>query len=242
MPNIKREQRHLSVFRELIEFDNDIAIQKHEAPDFIFQINGQLIGVEHTEVYLDKDYPMQAEESVEDDIAQRAQAYADFKNYVPTRTKILFRNVRGIKQKQRKMIASDLADFVQFNMLKSSKKPFTQIRLEPDNPAVSAVHVTVMPKDFENHYFIPRAGWMKNDASEEIAKAVKAKSKKVTGYLKKCDEVWLLIVADGFNPSSFLGGDGDICPIESLAGFKKVYFMSYATKVLREVPTEEVKI
>ena len=241
MPNINREQRHLSAFRELIDLDNDIAVKKHETPDFLFQIDGKLIGVEHTEVYLDKEYPLQAKESVEDDIADKAQSYADSKGYIPTRTKILFRNVRGLKQKQRKNIASNLADFVQFNILQSSKEPFTQLRLELDSPVISSVYPTVMPKDFKNHYFTARAGWVKADASEEISKAVRVKSKKVNSYLSKCDEVWLLIVADGFNPSSLLGEGGNICPLESLAGFKKVYFMSYAAKILLEVPVEKVE-
>lgn len=242
MPNINKEQRHLSVFMKLIDLDNDIVVKKSETPDFLFQIDGKLIGVEHTELYLDKDYPLQAKESIEDDIAEKAQSYADYNGYIPTRTKIQFHNVRGLKEKQRKNIASKLADFVHFNILQSNKKPFTQLRLEPDIPVVSSVYATVMPKDFKkNHYFTARAGWVKEDASEEIAKAVRIKSKKVSSYLSKCDEVWLLIVADGFKPSSLLGEGGNICPIESLAGFKKVYFMSYAAKTLLEVPVEKVE-
>lgn len=232
---------HFSAFIKLIDLDNDIAVKKGEAPDFIFQIDGKLIGVEHTELYLNEDYPLQEKESVENDIAGKAQAYADYKGYIPTRTNIQFNNVRGLKQKQRILIASKLADFVQFNMLQSSKKPFTQLRLELNTPVVSRICTTVMPKDVKkNHYCIDRSGWVKADASEEIAKAVRDKSIKVNTYLSKCDEVWLLIVADGFNPSSLLGEGDRICPLESLVGFKKVYFMSYATKILREVQVEEV--
>lgn len=235
MPDEASEERHFLLLKEHLELGEDVFVEKSESPDFLFRNSGRIIGVEHTEIFLDKEYPLQAIESVEDKILSFAEKYADRNEYIPARTKILFGDVRGIKAKQREVLAANIADYVQEHLLASKKNDFEQIRLESSFKEVKAIYATVMPRGFENHYFAPRAGWVKPDATKELSDSILRKSKKLESCRSKCDEAWLLIVADGRNPSSLLGKGGGVQPVKSLHGFDRVFFMFYITKYVQEV-------
>ena len=99
-----------------------------------------------------------------------------------------------------------------------------------------------MPTGFRNDYFAVRAGWVKKDATEEVYSALQKKASKINKYSIKCDEIWLLTVADGSNPSSFLGRDENVKAMPSLHGFNKVYFMFYQSKIVKEVENERKDI
>ncbi len=241
MPDFNREDKHFELFRKYISPVNLGNIQKSESPDFLFDYKGKKVGLEHTEIFLEKDYPLQAKENVEDDIAKLATEYADKKGYFPSRTKILFGDIKGLSKSQRTEVAHKLADYVQFERLASSKDPFHQLELHPNVKQVRSVYATLMPDGFENHYFPVRAGWVKTDATEEAANALIKKSKKVDAYKKKCDEVWLLIVADGRNPSSLLGKYNGVASMPSLYGFEKVFFMFHIGDYVQEISVSEAK-
>jgi hypothetical protein len=63
--------------------------------------------------------------------------------------------------------------------------------------------------------------------SPELQKLMRTKEAKVLSYRQQCREVWLLIVARGFEPSTF----GDLGPeVEGYlfeSGFDRVFFLHY---------------
>lgn len=235
MPNFSMEDKHFELLREYIGYDKFENIEKSESPDFLFDYNGRRIGVEHTELFLDKEYPLQAKESVEDDIAKLAEEYSNQKGYFPSRTKILFGDIKGLNKSQRKEVAQNLSDYVQFERLASSKEAFHQMELHPRARQVNTIYSTLMPKDLENHYFAVRAGWVKINATKEAADALVRKSKKISAYRKKCNEVWLLVVADGRNPSSLLGKNEGVDPLATLHGFDRAFFMFHIDQYVQEL-------
>ena len=132
MPDFRIEDKHFELFRGYLGADKFVNIEKSESPDFLFEYDSKKVGLEHTEIFLHKDYPMQANENVEDDIASLAEEYADEKGYFPSRTKILFGDVKGLNKKQRKDVAQNLADYIQLERLGSSKEAFHQLELHPN--------------------------------------------------------------------------------------------------------------
>ncbi len=235
MPSILKEERHTYLLKQHLGFGNNTKLIKSESPDFILRTDNKIIGIEHTELFLERQYPLQAKESIEDAVSSVAQSYADSVEYIPARAKILYGNTQGLKKKQRAKLARKIADHVQVNLLQSDKQAFTQVRLTPDINEVNTIYATIMPEGFKNHYFATRAGWVKRDATDEVYSALQKKAPRVGHYLTKCDEIWLLTVADGSNPSSLLGRDEGVNNIPSLHGFNKVYFMYYQDKVIYEV-------
>ncbi|GLQ29953.1 hypothetical protein [Litoribrevibacter albus] len=237
MPNLSKEDRHFALFRESLDLDNKIEWTKSESPDFLFPLDGKLVGLEHSELFLERDYPLQATESIEDDILKFAQVYANSKQYFNTRTKVIFGNVKGLREKQRELLAKKIADTVQSKWLSSHREEYKQLRFNMPIEEVKSIYTTFIPPNIGCHFVAARAGWVKPTATEEAYKAIESKSKKLKKYRKNCDEVWLLLVADGTNPSSLLGKTDGIELVKSLHGFDKVYFMFYITKYVQEIKT-----
>ncbi|MEX1199235.1 MAG: hypothetical protein WEB02_00455 [Methylophaga sp.] len=235
MPNLSREEKHFSFFKEHFEFGNKENIVRSESPDFLVKLNGNIIGIEHTEIFIEKNYPLQACESIQDDICKLATQYAHEKSYVPTLTKVNFGNIQGLKQQERIDLAKEIADFVQKNVLLTNCIKFMQLKLDPEIRTIRNIFVTIAPEEFKNHYQPVRVGWGKVNATAEIYRSIKKKAQKLNSYSSRCDEIWLLVAADGYKPSSFLGRDSNVEPLPSLHGFNRVYFMFYLSKQLQEV-------
>lgn len=237
MPDSEAEKRHFDLLRKHVRIPASYRVYRPDPPDFLVHFSNKIIGIEHTKVFLEKEYPLQAQESIEDDISNIAEQYADANGFIPTRTKILFGATKGLKKSERAIVAHAAADLVQSEILLSNPKPYEQIQINTHMNEIGTIYSTVMPKDFENHYFAARAGWVKRDATTEVYSAVKHKSKKLPNYKKDSDETWLLVVAEGTNPSSLLGKTEGVKPIHSLHGFNRVFFMFYASGFVQEVET-----
>jgi len=70
-------------------------------------------------------------------------------------------------------------------------------------PGVNSVDIDRM-FDYEFHLWqSPRYEFVPDIHSDEIQSVIDLKSKKFSKYNGPCDEIWLLIVAEGFAPSSF---------------------------------------
>lgn len=235
MPNLLREEKHFSLFQKIFGFEKQGYIWRSESPDFVVTKEGRVIGIEHTEIFIEKNYPLQALESIEDDICMFATKYADESGYVPTITKILFGDIKGLKQTERFNLAKKITDYVQLCVSNTNNDAFTQLKLDPKLKTIKDIFVTIAPRGFNNHYKSVRTGWGKVDPSSEIYSAVKKKAQKLNLYSSRCEEIWLLIVADGYKPSSFLGRDSKVPLIPSLHGFDRVFFMFYLSKQVQEI-------
>jgi hypothetical protein len=235
MPDKYAEQKHFELLSNHLGFEKDWKVYRPDPPDFLVHHPEKIIGIEHTKLFLEKEYPLQAKESIEDDISNISEKYADKNGFIPARTQLLFGDIKGLNKSERRNVAHSVAEEVQLNLTSSSLKQFEQIRFIPQTREVRTVYATVMPDGFENHYFAVRAGWVKRDATEEVYTAIKKKSEKLASYKAKCDETWLLIVAEGRNPSSLLGKGEGVKIIPSLHGFARVFFMFYITKYVQEV-------
>ena len=71
--------------------------------------------------------------------------------------------------------------------------------------------------------------------SPELQQIMRTKEAKVPSYRQQCREVWLLIVARGFEPSTF----GDLGPeVEGYwfeSGFDRVFFLHHANEYVAEL-------
>ena len=235
MPDIDAELRHFDLLSKHVGFQSSWKVTRPDPPDFLVHHPEKIIGVEHTKVFLEKDYPLQAKESIEDDISNMAEEYANKNGFIPARTKLLFGDVKGLNKSERTRLAHSISRQVQSELILSSSKQFEQTRFDPNLKEVRAICATVMPPGFENHYFASRAGWVKPDASNEVYAVIQKKSKKLANYQTQCDEAWLLVVAEGRNPSSLLGKGKGVQIMPSLHGFTRVFFMFFITQFVQEV-------
>jgi hypothetical protein len=88
---------------------------------------------------------------------------------------------------------------------------------------VSSISVTRVKNKQRALWSSVDAGFVSVPASE-LQELIASKNVRVSNYLQRCDEVWLLIVADGGYVSSTADLPGDIEQVQSRSAFRKVLF------------------
>ena len=85
-----------------------------------------------------------------------------------------------------------------------------------------------------------RAGFVPTLTPPDLQKVLWDKEVKVSSYRRQCEEVWLLIVARGFEPSTF----GDLGPevggYRCESGFERVFFLHYFDGSVSELHVHRV--
>jgi hypothetical protein len=73
----------------------------------------------------------------------------------------------------------------------------------------------------------------------DLQKRIEEKEGKVTSYRQKCSQVWLLIVANGFEPSTFgeLAPEVEEFPFET--SFDRIFFLQHADELIVELSTRK---
>jgi hypothetical protein len=73
----------------------------------------------------------------------------------------------------------------------------------------------------------------------DLQKRIEEKEGKVTSYRQKCSQVWLLIVANGFEPSTFgeLAPEVEEFPFET--SFDRIFFLHHANELIVELSTRK---
>src|SRR5262245_24833838 len=90
-------------------------IEEREAPDFLIAFEGRKIGIEITELYIDRipGQPLlQVQESVSDRILAQARSLYDSTPGLPLYVRVLFNSAYDFSSLQRSRIAEDLAQLV----------------------------------------------------------------------------------------------------------------------------------
>jgi hypothetical protein len=60
-----------------------------------------------------------------------------------------------------------------------------------------------------------------------VQELISGKEVKLPAYRQHCDEVWLLIVANGFEPSTFCKLDPEVENFQFTTGFDRVFFQHF---------------
>ncbi len=106
--------------------------------------------------------------------------------------------------------------------------------MPPEVSYLSIRHKKVLSK---NLWVSTRGSFVPVLTPLDLQKRIQEKEGKVISYRQKCSQVWLLIVAHGFEPSTF----GELAPeIEGFrfkTGFDRVFFLHYANELLVELNT-----
>jgi hypothetical protein len=69
----------------------------------------------------------------------------------------------------------------------------------------------------------------------ELQKLMRDKEAKVSTYRRQCREVWLLIVARGFEPSTFGDLGSEVEAHEFETAFDRVFFLHHADEYVAEL-------
>ena len=236
MPNLLRENLHFEAFIEELGLNIPNGYVSAESPDFLFELAGNTIGVEHTQIFLNgsKDLKLIAIESIGDDIAKRVQIKGSSLK-VNFQATLLFNLQGSMKESEREDIACYIFDKIDKELQGKQPISLESYEIRPKHGAIVSIRLVATTQDLTTRVTVARAGWVKQTIDEEVISSIAKKNVKASSYTEKCDEVWLLIVADGHGPSSLFDAQPKVLNIDYKSNFGKIYYLDYFSKKVTEV-------
>jgi hypothetical protein len=237
------EQACLQRFREIFADFPEGEVVLSERPDFLIKAQPRWIGIELIEYHvLESDEgwgsPMRAQEGTEDNVLRTASRLHQSKGLPPVAVHVLWHPHQALSLRRIPELAADLANLVQEHL----PEPGHEAAIRRRHPAwrslpqeVASLRVDRRINFSTNSWSSVRGAFVPTLTPSELQKIMRDKEAKVPTYRRQCREVWLLIVARGFEPSTF----GDLGPeVEGYrfeSGFDRVFFLHHADEYVAEL-------
>jgi hypothetical protein len=239
MKNTKELQKHrerflLDSFLQTLNLPIDVT-KEREAPDFLLSYQGQVVGIEVTELFVPPSgsTTLQAHESLTNRIVQRAKAEYQQRGCPPIHVSIGFVPRSDLRNANRDRLSKAIVDFLAIRPLDQGER----LDWRPDDPVqlpdeIAFVHALGVPDNEFAHWVIPRAGWVHPLTDALLQASIDRKAPRIETYRSATAESWLLIVADRTNPSQLFdnGGQLDGCTLRS--PFDRTYYFGYPEKAV----------
>lgn len=187
-----------------------------ESPDFLFQCESKVLGIEITDfvrrVKRDSLLSLRTIETLHAMVASHAKATFETKHDIPLWIALHWDDRFKFSKKDVPRIASQLVAVIETAIPRETYDG-TSFNWDShgDFPIFEAIHrISVRRlKDRTKGVWAEVESGFIGGAISDIQEIVDAKEPKIQSYLTKCDEVWLLIIADGAHISSTLDFDVD---------------------------------
>jgi hypothetical protein len=181
-----------------------------EAPDFLFHTSSKRLGVEVTDFVRrlnDSSLTLRTIESLHAMVANAARAKFESKHRIPLWTGLHWDSRFKFRKKDVDGIASQLTALIESDIPPTAHEGTTfDWESHGDLPIFEAIHrvsVRRLKDRATGVWAAIDAGFIGGNMAD-IQAVVDLKEPKIRSYLSRCDEVWLLIVADGARISSTL--------------------------------------
>lgn len=232
------EVQHFKLFRRLLKDFPHGEVSHSDKPDFLIQHEGEVIGVEHTQLTKPTSSKrpalLESEASV-DELLRVARQHAEISGVPPLWVSLACIGAPAIpKGQQRVELARSLMRLVRANVPSEGKS----IRLEVDDiPGVDGVYIDRNNLVTEHHWYAGRGGWVMTRCVDLLQNAISQKRQGIDEYLKRCSRCWLLLVADGGRPSSAIRPDDASQAHVYASAFERTFFMRCVDQSLIELHT-----
>jgi hypothetical protein len=244
-----RERAYLERFREIFAGFPEGEIVSFEHPDFLIKVQPRWIGIEVTEYHVPepgegRGSPTRAREGTEDKVLRMASERHQSKGLPPVMVHVLWRPHLALDRRRIPELAADLANRVQEHLPETGHSVTFRRRDYPAGRSLpqDVASLTVVRRESisKNSWTSVRAAFVPTVTPPDLQKLLRYKEAKVPSYRRQCGEVWLLIVARGFEPSTF----GDlVSEVESYrfeSGFERVFFLHYFDGAVTELCIRKV--
>ena len=180
-------------------------IEKGESPDFVITFDGSAVGIEITELLIQRSegFTLQAKESILTKIVSKArEIYCEAENpHVLSHIVFSNRPIPGDKTRGEDQIAKLIAGQIEtMSRQDSERSEWRSYEDEKDeNPLsewVSFISTCKVPDSRFAHWSPNSAGTVSFRTVERIQEAINAKASRLNAYTERAEEIWLLIVSD----------------------------------------------
>lgn len=247
----RHERAHFELFAELfpeVPGGFPLRLSSHDDnPDFLVKSGDRTIGIEHTELFkrrvrsAKRPYTPAELEGIQQGIIRKAREFYASRGLPPATVTVWFypsmkhtRFVSGRSEAMGAELSQFVAEWIRVPHLANEwPRPGDRI------PEIS--HLSI----YEGN-----SSWTKGNPSlvgppsvSELQRTIDEKNIKHDVYRQKCDECWLLIAADKFNPAQGFDFTHDGCALtyRYASRFERVFFLELGDRWLRELPHSAFK-
>lgn len=225
----QRERFLLDSFLQTLNLPIDITDER-EAPDFLVSYDGQVVGIEVTELFVPprEGTTLQAHESLTSRIVQRARADYQRQGGPPMHVSIGFTPRCDLGGTNRDNLSKALVDFLAAHPLAQ----WERLHWQPDDSwqlpdEIAFVHALGVPDQEFAHWAVPRAGWVHPLTAALLQASIDKKASRIETYRSATAESWLLIVADRTNPSQLFDAGEQLNGCALRSPFDRTYYYGY---------------
>ncbi|MGA2915735.1 MAG: hypothetical protein ABSE89_06885 [Sedimentisphaerales bacterium] len=229
----QREKIHFELFQEKY---GPFQSYKHiDSPDFLVSLNGEIIGIEFTEIYKEGKINgkiLREDEAIKGGIVEWARKKAIEDNMPPLHVAIIYSG--SIDKKQETPVKESLFQIVKNNCPKTGES--ITFDFEDNIPDIFWSIIISNFKGAKSHiWHYTEASFVETNFSKQLQLIIDSKAEKISKYLMKCNKCWLVIVALGYNGSSFFEFSEEMENCDYKSPFEKVFFIKAFSKDFKEL-------
>lgn len=240
----EREKNEFNRFVFLLPDFPQGEIRHEDGPDFRVHTPNKVIGIEHCRVYKPSGnggFFEQAIDSQVDDVIGTARKYAELEGVPPARVDVVFNYEQTRDKSARKNIARSIVEIVRANMPENGQVSLARGDLNlPDEAGVIAnIYISRSSIDVQHNWFPLRVHTCAAGDISLIQIAIDEKRKKFSDYMEKCNECWLLMVANIFTkPSTTIDISRGALTHHFLSPFARIYYLDCVNNELQRLQTK----
>ena len=187
---------------------------------------------------------MRAQEGTEDKVLRTASRLYQSKDVPPVVVSILWNPHRAFSRRRIQELAAVLADLVQEHLPELGHRVAIRYRRHPAwrslPQEVESLTVDRQINFSENSWTSVRGASVPTLTPPQLQKKIRNKEAKMPSYRRQCREVWLLIVARGFEPSTHIDFGSEVGVHEFETTFDRVFFLHHADEYVTELRVRPV--
>ena len=231
--NEREQYSHILRFKESFPDFPEGILCFDDNPDVLIRTSEGFSGVEHTRLYR---AVLKEQESLEHRIVDRAKEIYESSGGAPLYVTVLFNSNIRLRLKDIDSIAASLTGIV-CSYIPNVGEHFVlegwRFVSERCSPSIRTVFIDRPDNTCEMFWGVSRGGAVPNLASEQIRERIEDKEAKLGKYLSRCTKIWLLIVEDGFGPSSYFVISDEIKKQTYKSSFDRIFlFRNFSREVI----------
>jgi hypothetical protein len=187
---------------------------------------------------------MRALEGTEDKVLRTASEQYQSKGLSPLVVNVLWHPHQALDRRRIQELAADLADLVQEKLPEPGHEAAIRHRRHPAwrslPQEVTSLSIDRRKNFSKNSWTSVRGSFVPTLTPPELQQIMWNKEAKVLSYRQQCREVWLLIVARGFEPSTHIDFGSEVEVHEFETTFDRVFFLHHADEYVTELRVRPV--
>lgn len=241
MPNPDLEAFHLDYFLRAVQLTADAVPERSEAPDFTLKLAGRKVGIEHTQFFLPPpagEKPQQQIEALQNLAVEQARRIFRQAGGPALYVYPVFNDARAPRSKtEAYALAPRLAAVVAKNRWPEERQART-FETWRDLPELHGYTVMRSVDGVDELWNGGSGGMVAEIKPHHVEACLDSKATKHCEYLQRTDEVWLLIVNDGFRGGAPCELGDEAATARYIFPFERVFWLEITSDCVTELMKE----